>query len=166
MYLNEFGDGPRSTPTVTGGRVFVIGANGEVLCADAETGKEHWRANLTELGGQVPGWGYCESPLVDGTRVVCTPGGEKGSVTIADRMLYCLTEDKGVMVLADASLAGWRERSRFLLAPQSGLRAKQGKVWSPPVIAHGKLYLRDQERGWCFDIAEPAEPRTPGLRDH
>ena len=84
MYLNEFGDGPRSTPTVTGGRVFVIGANGEVLCADAETGKEHWRANLTELGGQVPGWGYCESPLVDGARVVCTPGGEKGAVIALD----------------------------------------------------------------------------------
>ena len=48
MYLNEFGDGPRSTPTVTGGRVFVIGANGEVLCADAETGKEHWSVRPRE----------------------------------------------------------------------------------------------------------------------
>ena len=83
-YTNEFGDGPRGTPTVTGGRVFGIGANGEVLCADADSGKEHWRANLIDFGGTVPGWGYSESPLVDGPRVIVTPGGEKGAVVALD----------------------------------------------------------------------------------
>ena len=83
-YQNEFGDGPRGTPTVTGGRVFAIGANGELLCADAATGKEHWRAKFTELGGKIPGWGYSESPLVDGAHVLGTPGGERGAVVALD----------------------------------------------------------------------------------
>jgi len=83
-YQNEFGDGPRSTPTVRDGLVFAIGANGEMLCAAAATGKERWRVKLTELGGKVPGWGYSESPLVDGARVMSTPGGEKGAVVALD----------------------------------------------------------------------------------
>jgi outer membrane protein assembly factor BamB len=84
---------------------------------------------------------------------------EKGSVTIADGLMYCITEDKGAVVLAEASPKGWKEHSRFQLAPQSEQRAKQAKVWTPAVIAHGRLYLRDQEHGWCFDIAEPPAPR-------
>lgn len=63
------------------------------------------------------------------------------------------------MVLDGTSPEVWRERTRFLLTPQSGHRAKQGKVWSPLVIAHGRLYLRDQERVWCFGVADPLESR-------
>ena len=79
-YTNESGDGPRGTPTVRDALVFALGANGELLCAEAATGRERWRTNLTALGSTVPGWGYSESPLVDGPRVMVTPGGEKGAV--------------------------------------------------------------------------------------
>ena len=83
-YLNEFGDGPRGTPTVNGGLVFALGGKGELLCADAATGKERWRAKFTELGGRIPGWGYSESLLVDDARVLGTPGGEQGAVVAFD----------------------------------------------------------------------------------
>ena len=83
-YANECGDGPRGTPTVREDLVFALGANGELLCAEAATGKERWRTNLTALGGTVPGWGYSESPLVDGPRVMATPGGAKGAVVALD----------------------------------------------------------------------------------
>ena len=79
---------------------------------------------------------------------------EKGTVTIADGMLYCLTEDNGTIVLAEALAKGWKEQSRFQLTPQSERRAQKGKVWTPPVIAHGRFYLRDQKNLWCFDIAD------------
>ena len=84
---------------------------------------------------------------------------EKGSVTIADGRMYCLTEDKGTVVLAEASPKGWKELSRFSLAPQSERRALKAKVWTPPVIANGRLYLRDQENLWSFEIQSADAPR-------
>ena len=87
---------------------------------------------------------------------------EKGTLTIADGRMYCLTEDKGVVALVEASPKSWEELSRFTLAPQSERRALKAKVWTPPVIAHGRLYLRDQENLWSFSI-DPTPPpsRTP-----
>ena len=64
-------------------------------------------------------------------------------------MMFCLTEDNGTVVLAEASPVGWKDHSRFVLAPQSEHRTLKAKVWTPPVIAHGRLYLRDQEILWC-----------------
>lgn len=78
---------------------------------------------------------------------------DKGTVTIADGMIYCLTEDRGAVVLAEASSKGWKEISRFVLAPQFERRALKGKLWTPPAIANGQLYLRDQELLLCFDLA-------------
>jgi len=82
----------------------------------------------------------------------------KGTLTIAGDKMICLTEDKGVVALADASPKGWKEHSRFVLAPQSEHRALNAKVWTPPVIAHGRVYLRDQENLWCYQISLVAAP--------
>jgi outer membrane protein assembly factor BamB len=79
---------------------------------------------------------------------------ERGSVTAADGRLYCLGEDQGTVVLIEASPAGWNEKGRFSLPQKSKLRKPRGKVWTPPVIADGKLYLRDQELLFCYDIKE------------
>ncbi|HBC86031.1 MAG TPA: polyvinylalcohol dehydrogenase [Lentisphaeria bacterium] len=73
--------GPRCTPAVEGGLVIALGQFGDLVCADAATGKEVWRKNLAkDFGGKVPKWGYAESPLVDDGKVYCTPGGKEGSI--------------------------------------------------------------------------------------
>jgi outer membrane protein assembly factor BamB len=78
---NNWGDGPRSTPTVSGGLVFALGGNGDLVCADAKTGKKEWDKSLTkDLGGVIQSWGYTESPLVEGDLVIVTPGGSKGTL--------------------------------------------------------------------------------------
>ena len=70
-----YGDGSRSSPTVDGNRLYVVGVSGDLTCLDTD-GKVQWKRNfVSEFGGSVPGWGYCESPLVDGAIVVGTPGG-------------------------------------------------------------------------------------------
>ena len=56
-------------------------------------------------------------------------------------------------MLADASPTGWKESSRFTLAPQTTQRSKSGKIWTHPVVSGGKLYLRDQELLFCFDVS-------------
>jgi hypothetical protein len=83
----------------------------------------------------------------------------KGAIGYADGMLYCLGEENGEVVLIEASPDGWKERGRFTLAPQSKIRSAQGMVWTHPVIVGGKLYLRDQDLLFCFDMKSPPTAR-------
>lgn len=76
----------------------------------------------------------------------------KGCLTCADGMLYCVDEQDATVVLAEASPAGWKEHGRFDLAPLTTKRKPKGKVWTHPVVSNGKLYLRDQELLFCFDV--------------
>ena len=308
-YPNNWGDGPRMTPTVDGDRVFAIGGQGLLICVEAKNGKLIWSKNLvTDLGGQLQDWGYTESPLVVGDIVICTPGGPqgtlagldkssgavrwrtsgltdkaqysspiliqhdgqpqvvqlvmnrffgvspkdgsvlwkkdfpgrvaviptpiyedgivyvtagygvgceavrlgtnnsiaplysnkvmknhhggvvcvdgylyghsdgagwvcqelktgidirsqkgfgKGSVTYADGNLICLDERNGDVALVEASTQGWKELSRFKLAPLSSKRSPQGGIWPHPVVVNGRLYLRDQELLHCFNVKSP-----------
>jgi hypothetical protein len=55
-------------------------------------------------------------------------------------------------MLIEASPAGWEERGKFKLSPQTKLRKPSGRVWTHPVVVGGKLYLRDQELLFCFDV--------------
>jgi outer membrane protein assembly factor BamB len=75
-----------------------------------------------------------------------------GACTYADGHLYCYGEDDGTAVLIEASPGGWKESGRFKIPQQTKLRKPNGKIWTPPVVADGKLYLRDQELLFCFDI--------------
>src|SRR5688572_17748986 len=66
IYPNGWGDGPRGTPTVDGTRIYTMSGTGNLVCAEAANGKVVWTKVMKELGGKTPGWGFTESPLVDG----------------------------------------------------------------------------------------------------
>jgi outer membrane protein assembly factor BamB len=80
-----FGMGPRSTPTVDGDRVYALSEEGVLACVQAADGKVLWKRTMTEMGGKIPNWGYTESPLIDGDKVVCTPGGPQGTLAALDK---------------------------------------------------------------------------------
>jgi outer membrane protein assembly factor BamB len=312
---NNWGGGPRCTPTVDGEFVYALSANGTLACLQAADGKKVWSVSLTGpngLGGNKPNWNYSESPLVDGDQIVCTPGGNRGtlaalnkktgevlwrskdltdpagyssvvpttvgdvhqyvqltmkgvagvaakdgrllwyypnrkyrtavipspivhdnyvyavagygagalffkltpngdgtkadqlydedamrlmnnkhegvvrigdyvygwsdnggwtcqewksgkkvwqsgklgrgSITCADDDLYCYSENDGTVVLVPASPAGWQEKGRFTIPRHSDQRSRAGGVWTYPVVADGKLYLRDQELLFCYKV--------------
>ena len=308
LLLNGWGDGPRSTPTVDGDRVYAMSGKGNLVCVSAADGKKLWNVEMTkDLGGKIQSWGYTESPLVEGDLVICTPGGSggtlagldkrtgkvkwrskdwtdeaqyaspivvdlngarqviqltkqhvgavnaadgsvlwleefpgqtaviptpifsegqvfvaagykvgcksvkigpgneveelysntdmvnhhggvilldgnlygysdnggwtcmdmktgevrwqekkalgKGAIHYADGRFYLLEEKTGTVVLIDASPKGWKEEGRFVLEPQSAERNPKGKVWTHPVVANGKLYLRDQQYLHCYDVS-------------
>jgi outer membrane protein assembly factor BamB len=303
---NNWGDGPRGTPAVDGDHVYALSGRGSIVCAKVADGEILWEKTMKEFGGRTPGWGYTEWVLVDGDRVVCTPGGSKGTIVAldkkngdpvwqskdftdgahyasiiaanhggkrqyiqltekhvvgvsaddgnvlwtsdwpgrtaviptpvfhdgqvyvtsgyevgskliklstsneasdvyfsktminhhggvilldghvyghsdragwtcqdfktgeaawveknalgkgaiayADGKFYCLAEKDGTVVLIDASPKGWKEHGRFKLEPQTTQRSPSGRIWTHPVIVGGRLYLRDQELLFCYDV--------------
>lgn len=304
---NDWGNGPRSTPTVDGELVYALGGQGNLVCCQAKDGKLVWSKSMTEFGGALPNWGFAESPLVHGNKILWTPGGEKGAIValdkisgdllwqteslkdgahyssivatehlgktvgiqllvsqlvgfdietgevlwsvpwdgkvaviptpvlwedkvyvtsgygagcmmvklgpgqsaeriydnnlmsnhhggvirigenifghankkgwtcqdfdtgkkvwqdrdafgkgaiaFADNRFYCLSEEEGDVALVAPSTEGWEEHGRFRLEPQTEQRSPKGRIWTHPVIADGRLYLRDQELLFSFDVA-------------
>jgi outer membrane protein assembly factor BamB len=314
-YSTGWGSGPRSSPTVDGDAVYVLGARGDLVRLKTSDGSKVWSVNLSkDFGGNIPGWGYCESVLIDGDNLICTPGGkkgtllalkksdgslvwqstdltdpagyasiiaadiegvrqyitqtnvaavgvrakdgkllwrhaelkrstaviptpvvhngmafftagygagcelfklsskdgittaekvytqnklmqnhhggvvrvgdylygysdnggrwicleykddatdpvwqnktlEKGSLIVADGHMYCYGQGKGVCALVEVSTKSWKETGRFEIPEKSKFERRGGAIWTHPVVANGKLYLRDHELLFCFDIA-------------
>ena len=314
-YNTDFGDGPRSTPTIDGEFVYALSDLGLLGCFNKDEGNQVWTTNLVQdFGGKIPSWGYSESVLVDGERVIVTPGGENfligfdkktgkqiwaskfsegasyvsvikhvfdgvpvyltackqglvgihcdtgellfknastgnsiavvptpivsgnivyhsagykagsaavritvvngvleakeiyhefkenmeshhggtvlaegtifgfsrslrgvwmaqdlekgnvlwskkiggarsGAIAYADGLLYCYDDTDGVCYLVKPSRQGWIELGRVALPEQTTTDRKQGAIWAHPVIAKQKLFVRDQEHIFAFDIA-------------
>jgi outer membrane protein assembly factor BamB len=86
-YHESRGHGPRGTPTLDGPRLYSLAADGMLLCLEAASGKRIWGLNIADqFGGSVPTWGYSESPLVDGDRVIVTPGGRNAAVVALNKL--------------------------------------------------------------------------------
>jgi alcohol dehydrogenase (cytochrome c) len=80
-------EGPSATPTVDGDRLYVVGLAGNVACLQAADGKVLWqRSFVTDFGGSSPMWSFRESPLVDGDKVICTPGAQDAMLVALDKL--------------------------------------------------------------------------------
>jgi len=79
--------GSRTTPTIDGDRLYIMSGQGRIACHEAKTGKEIWKVETTSVfGGRNITWGFAESVLIDGRKVICTPGGPDASVVALDKM--------------------------------------------------------------------------------
>lgn len=129
--------GPRSSPTVDGNRVYALGINGDLVCLDVATGEEKWRKDLrADFGGDVGAWGYCESPLVDGDKLICTPGGKSTIVALnkdtGSLIWKCPVPGEDVAHYASmiaADVYGQREYIQFLHGGLAGLDADGHLLW-------------------------------------
>ena len=154
--------GPRSTPTVTGGKVYVLGQQGDLVCFDIKAKKETWRVNLAkDFGGaMMSGWRWSESPLIDGKKVVVTPGGSRGTVIALDKntgkeIWRCkdFTDRAGYSSLIVREIGGTRQYIQLTGASVAGIDAGNGKLlWqaprkgrtavvSTPVFDKGRLFV-------------------------
>jgi outer membrane protein assembly factor BamB len=109
--------GPRGTPTVDGDTVYAIGTEGDLVCVEAASGRERWRKSLPrDFGGRMMSmWKFSESPLVDGDRVVVTPGGPAAYMVALDKR---------------TGRELWRTP-----APPSGPRGREGAGYSSVVVS-------------------------------
>ncbi|MFM7115193.1 MAG: polyvinylalcohol dehydrogenase, partial [Planctomycetota bacterium] len=93
----------------------------------------------------------CQDP-VNGDSLWTEKKIKKGALSYADGRFYHLQEGDGKVILFEANEKEWKEKGSFKLEPQSEKRNPRGAIWVHPVIANGKLYLRDQEIIHCYDI--------------
>jgi len=78
--------GSRSTPTVDGEAVYVLGSDGDLACLDAAKGEVRWQKNLgADFDGKPGLWAYAESPLIDGDVLICTPGGDTATLVALNK---------------------------------------------------------------------------------
>jgi outer membrane protein assembly factor BamB len=118
-FRNGYGDGPRCTPTTDGDVLYVLGGQGNLTCLELATGKPRWPRPISmqkDLGGQMmSGWGYSESPLVDGNRLVCSPGGPRGTLAALDKKT-------GNVIWRSAELTDTATYSSIIVAEVGGIR--------------------------------------------
>jgi outer membrane protein assembly factor BamB len=85
-YGISYAFGPRCTPTVVDGKVYALGAEGNLLCLDAKKGTVLWSKDFKkEYGAKTPFWGYSGHPLVDGKKLICVTGGKGGVARAFDK---------------------------------------------------------------------------------
>jgi outer membrane protein assembly factor BamB len=124
--------GPRCTPAYDNGLLYAVGTSGDLVCVQASDGKEVWRKSFPkDFGGKMHSmWGFSESPLVDGDRVICTPGGP-------DAALAALDKKTGSVI--------WQTK-----IPNLGDKGKDGAAYASVVISNGagvKQYVQFIGRG-------------------
>lgn len=147
----------RSTPTIDGDRIYALTPHGELICWDT-SGKELWRKDLAKdfEGKKADNWGYSESVLIDGDRLVCTPGGEKNTQVALNKksgeLLWTAARpgDRGAghASIVIATIGGTRVYVQTTGSGAMGVRADDGKLL------------------WTYDIDQTtAVAPTPILRD-
>ena len=142
--------GSRSTPTVVGDRLYVTGSNGSLACLST-AGELLWSKDFAkEYGSGGQSWGYAESPLVDGDRVIFTPGSDVALMVACDRMtgreiwrtpypdnLTGGKREAGYSSAVVTEGGGVRQYVQMTGAGPVGVRAADGKaLWSSPAAAN------------------------------
>ena len=79
-----------------------------------------------------------------------TPG--VGAVTVADGMMYILSQDTDTVSLVEMTPPGAKVAGKFKLPAVSQLRRRGTKAWAHPVVADGRLYIREQEMIFCYQV--------------
>jgi outer membrane protein assembly factor BamB len=134
------GDGPRATPTWHDGRLYALGATGELRCLDAATGRLLWRTNILDTAGASNlQWGMAAAPLIVDDNVVVVPGGGGGKSVVAynrttGRIAWSALDDAAAYSSPMlVTLAGRRQILVFSAARLMGLSPEDGDLlWEYP----------------------------------
>ena len=151
--------GTRSTPTLDASFVYTLGSDGDLVCANANSGTPVWTKNLPqEFAGKPGNWAYTESPLIDGDALVCSPGGADATVVALNKKDGSVIWKAALSEADEASYSspvvamidGQKEYALFLAKGLAGLDA-----------ATGDLLWR-----YTHTADEAANVQTPIVRDN
>ncbi len=146
-YHNGYGDGPRGTPTIDDDKLYALGGSGELVCLERKTGLKVWQKNiLKDFGSGVPGWGVCESVLIDGDRLICTPGAKDATLVALDKktgetLWKAAVPQNDPTAYASpiaVEVGGVRQYVQLTMRGTIGIRATDGKFqWRDDSSANG-----------------------------
>lgn len=161
-YTDSTGDGPRATPTWDNGRVYALGATGELRCLDARSGAVIWGKNiLRENAAENLPWAMAASPLIVDDKVIVLPGGSSGNSVVAynkntgavvwkalnDRqgyvspMLVTLAGRRQVVVVTSSRIVGLTPENGNLLWSQAWDTDMGINVSQPIVIDQNRFFV-------------------------
>lgn len=156
------GAGPRSTPTYADGKLLVLSPLGKLVCLNAENGSELWSVDYrSDFSGAMGHWGYTESPLVDGDRVVISPGGSSDSIVALDlatgEKIWGADIDNAGSAeytsIVGAEIKGTKQYVKLFMNMLVGVEAETGKkLWdsdwrgatavaATPVVANDQVFI-------------------------
>jgi outer membrane protein assembly factor BamB len=146
-YKIYYPNGPRCTPLIHGGKVYTLGAMGDLICLDAKEGKVVWSKNLAkEYKAEPPVWGFAAHPLIDGDLIYCLVGGEGSAVVALNKdtgreawkALSC--EEVGYAPPMVYEAGGKRQLVAWLAETVNSLNPKTGELyWTQRYPTKGKL---------------------------
>jgi outer membrane protein assembly factor BamB len=167
-YKNKFGDGPRSTPAVEGGRVYVQSVHGPVLCLGAGKGEVIWQKDLMkQFKGENISWGLSASPRIDGDVVLVIPGAPGASVAALHKssgeVAWKTGDDKAAYASPAVLDVGGKRQAIFFTATRLwGVDRADGKeLWSvpweieyqvnicTPLVVGKRLFVSTGEKAGC-----------------
>ncbi len=172
------GPGPRGTPTVETDRLYALAETGDLACLKISDGSIAWRRNiLKDFGGRNPKWLISESPLIDGDRLIVTPGGEGASIVALDKAsgktiwtTKELSDEAGYSSCVAADIGGVRTIIGFTGRAGVGVRASDGKLmWryepvsnrtaniATPIVHDNKVFYTSDYGTGCALLGLKAE---------
>jgi outer membrane protein assembly factor BamB len=135
------------SPTLDVDLLYAITTGGRLVCLRVQDGQEMWSKNYpVDYAAVRPHWGFCDYPLVDGDRLICTPGGADASLVALDKrtgkeIWRSVVPDGGISAFASLiaiEIGGVRQYVAFLGKALVGVRASDGRpLWRYEKIANG-----------------------------
>src|SRR5215813_5128964 len=172
------GPGPRGTPTVENDKLYALTENGDLGCLKTSDGSVVWHKNiLKEFGGRNPKWLISESPLIDGDRVIVTPGGEGASIVALDKntgktiwTTKELSDEAAYSSCVATDVGGVRTIVGFTGQAGVGVRASDGKLmWryepvsnrtaniATPIVSDNKVFYSSDYGTGCVLLGLSAQ---------
>jgi len=139
----------RSTPTIDGDVLYALGSDGDLFCVKIGDGSEVWHKSLrADFEGKPGAWAYSESPLIDGDKLICTPGGKEATIVALNKkngevVWKCAVPDSDLAAYASPiaiEVGGTRQYVQFVSKGLVGVDAKSGKfLWRYDKTAKASL---------------------------
>lgn len=153
-YTISYPAGPRSTPVIDSGRVYTVGAMGNLFCFDAAKGDVLWQKDfVADYETQLPIWGMVASPLVDGDQLITLVGGKNALVVSFDKAtgkeLWKSLHDKDVGY-APPMIYEFGDKRELIIWHPSGVTALDPangqKIWNVPFTSNMGLSIATPQK--------------------
>ena len=165
---NKGGDGPRSTPTFDGNRVYVLSADLNLACLDAATGKAVWTKDLAkENGARNISWKNAASPVIEGDLLYVCGGGESQALLGLNKkdgnIVWKGESDK--MTHATPTLATIHGVRQVIFFPNPGSSQQKQSLEKSSGDIPSDSTFPPQHRPWSREIWFIARPAMESARD-